>query len=166
MASMTMEAGKYYRDSGGNKVGPVERTSNVFWAASEDGRQFGYYHNGNPFGSAPDLIAEWTDAPDLTQITTAFGLLDEPTKARLELSTRLEKFDGTGWVDMPDDYPFDAFVYREKLGPVVETVVQDMFVEQDGRMWSAQWSGATRVRVTFNRIDGVIDLASYKVMAR
>jgi hypothetical protein len=80
---MNIEAGKYYRTRDGQKVGPMchpEPDSQFCWnvLGARRGRWSDTGVDGEAAGhvkkATGDLIAEWTDAPDLTAITTPKAL--------------------------------------------------------------------------------------------
>jgi hypothetical protein len=101
---MKIEAGKYYRTRDGQKVGPMRydpdhRLSGYYWTQTGGAawRYDGLFSaNGEP--GERDLIAEWTDAPDLTAIKNPFGLLDRETQEALKAhGGPYEVFTQFGW---------------------------------------------------------------------
>jgi hypothetical protein len=108
---------------------------------------------------------EATPQPDLTAIKTPFDLLDEATMQDLmEHGGPYQQFHGC-WRDA--EKPFHGHLaIRVKPAPKVETVTMDASLNDDGHIYHSILSHYTHVRVTFNGIDGVIDLASYRVEAR
>lgn len=134
---MKIEAGKYYRTRDGRKVGPMihNRGNQVWpWVDDEDdpdGCGNAWDPNGLGCFCTPaankrpglDLIAEWTDAPDLTAINVPFGLLDDATREALKAElfkpdVRLQFFDGTEWCDSKDRPERNAWMcYRVKPQP-------------------------------------------------
>lgn len=67
---MKIEAGKYYRNAAGEKVGPIEPTVyddgsvNTYWpwTVGTDLKRF-WRHDGKAWGTGLDLVSEWTDEP-------------------------------------------------------------------------------------------------------
>ena len=107
--------------------------------------------------------------PDLTAITTPFGLLDASTQEALRAHGGPYEWFWLGkWNDCeyePIDWD-DDYTYRVKAEPTIEAVTEEFVIWDDGSICDDQTPAATPVRVTFNRINGVIDLASYKVEPR
>ena len=88
---MKIEDGKYYRTRDGRRVGPMRHDFGSIWDCRECYPNDSDYHwttDGKSGGAAnadcPDLIAEWADTPDLTTLTTPFGLLDRETQEALK----------------------------------------------------------------------------------
>jgi hypothetical protein len=121
---MKIEAGKYYRTRDGQKVGPMidrcpkpheltrwKDKKGTCW--HEDGRHLTAM--GTP---ELDLIAEWTDAPDLTAITTPFGLLDDATREALKAHGGPYQVYGPdgNWTSWPPGWHVNC-VYRVKPSP-------------------------------------------------
>jgi len=121
---MKIEAGRFYRTRAGQKVGPMARAN-----ATEHRCGYGvslythYVETGRVRSDGSDdphdLVAEWTDTPDLTSITTPYGLLDEATQDALkshggpyEIWCRLDE-----WAERDDPDWLPAFVYRVKPQP-------------------------------------------------
>lgn len=150
--------GKYY----GIVIGPMIRTDMGSW--------WGDGHMAEtPFPILAKFriisrAAQATPTPDLTAITTPFGLLDEETQEALRAhGGPYERYYGEGWqIFESDDFSHDR-TYRAKATPVFETVSESMRMDKWGQIGPA---GPTKINVTFNRINGVIDLASYKVEPR
>ena len=70
---MKIEAGKFYRTRGGQKVGPMRHDFGIIWDSRECYPNDGDYHwteDGKSGRAAnadcPDLIAEWSEPMDLT----------------------------------------------------------------------------------------------------
>ncbi|MFN7002211.1 MAG: hypothetical protein ACK4NW_02130 [Roseinatronobacter sp.] len=104
--------------------------------------------------------------PDLTAIKTPFGLLDEATQQALrDHGGPYEIFGTYGWSDgTPLFNP--PFTVRVKRVLRRETVTQDMGMSQSGGIADFSHGHSTPVRVTFDRVDGQIDLSTYRVVAR
>lgn len=108
-------------------------------------------------------------ALDLTAITTPFGLLDEATQEALRAHGGPFQCYGVlgEWFDIESVSWQPSCAYRAKPAPVVETVTDDRWlIPHNGNISFGEMTDRTPVRVTFNRINGVIDLASYKVEPR
>lgn len=113
------------------------------------------------------IISRATPQPDLTAITTPFGLLDTATQEALRAhGGPYEMWFGEKWSDIKPDWSAGVPTYRVKPAPKVETVTVDGWLTPGGSYRQEPNPMSTPVRVTFNRIDGVIDLASYRVEAR
>ncbi len=122
---MQIEAGKYYRTRDGQKVGPMERNDGTYsdthpwrsdWGGSvrDDGTWSDIKGKAHPL----DLIAEWADAPDLTAITTPYGLLDDATREALKAhGGPYERWDGGFWVTCGINPDWTRDVYRVKPQP-------------------------------------------------
>ena len=64
VATLQIEAGKYYRTRDGRKVGPmVEFVSGRYRECDGDGRWWDKYGVGHMYAKGDDLIAEWVDEP-------------------------------------------------------------------------------------------------------
>lgn len=64
VATLQIEAGKYYRTREGRKVGPmVEFFSDRYRECDGDGRWWDKYGVGHMYAKGDDLIAEWVDEP-------------------------------------------------------------------------------------------------------
>lgn len=106
----------------------------------------------------------------LSKITTPFGLLDPIVQEQLRLhGGPYEFFNGNGWraaVLAPDEW-LNFQTYRVKPGPKVEKITMAVFIDREGYVQPSYINGkTTRVSVAFDRIDGVIDLPSYRVFPR
>lgn len=105
--------------------------------------------------------------PDLTSITTPFGLLDEPTQEALRAHGG--PYEAFGWVGFVacDPQWKNTITYRVKPYPVRKTVRTEANMTDSGLLTAAHY-GHTRipVRVVFETVDGVIDLSSYRVEPR
>lgn len=112
------------------------------------------------------IISRANTTPDLTAITTPFGLLDKATQDALRAhGGPYESYDVRGWHNVSNPSWVVYRVYRVKPQPTVETV--DSWLMPSGWITAAcNPIGNTPVRVTFTRTNGVIDLDSYKVEAR
>lgn len=53
----------------------------------------------------------------------------------------------------------------EQPKPVIETVTEDAFIDNGGWLYTCMETD-TPVTMTFNRINGVIDLSSYRLTSR
>ena len=126
---MKIEAGRYYRTRDGQKVGPIEhsRESGTFvWR--EKRKTCGRWNDDglDGFDTGPvnpeDLIAEWRDEPDLTAITTPYGLLDRKTREALKAHGGPYEFCNNvtdwEWTDVvPPSLWRNGNVYRVKPAP-------------------------------------------------
>ena len=164
--TMQIKEGGYYITRDGRTVGPMERTDpHSYYAATHPWLD---PKTGHTFpGWSEDIIAE---ATDLTTIATPFGLLDEATQTALRVhGGPYERYSDDGeWKD--SDFPVWYFgnVYRVKPGPKRETIVnREMYISNRGCVaTNAKMPGARPVTVTFDTIDGKIDLASYRLEER
>ena len=114
------------------------------------------------------IISRTTPTPaiDLTVITTPFGLLDKATQdALLAHGGPYEYYYGGKW------YPTDTveeedyhWAHRVKPAPKRETVTMDVYLDVTGCIYHSEIGPP--VRVTFDRVDGKIDLSTYKVEPR
>jgi hypothetical protein len=116
------------------------------------------------------IISRATPQPDLTAITTPFGLLDAATQETLRAhGGPYQWFGQKGWQTTSGntDCWVKCHTYRVKPAPKVEEVGVNWFVDKLGLVQPSHIKGLTTpVRATFNRIDGVIDLSSYRLEAR
>jgi hypothetical protein len=113
------------------------------------------------------IISRATPQTDLTAITTPFGLLDAATQEALRAhGGPYEVFTPRGFETAMECAWSKTCTYRVKPAPKAETVSEDLWMTKTGRLIGYDYCHATPVRVTFNRIDGVIDLSSYRVEAR
>ncbi len=123
---MQIEAGKYYRTRAGRKVGPMRATPSTWgfnylwrWCAVDekpDAYGFGVWCSDG-FSHKDPIIAEWAVAPDLTAITTPYGLLDDATREALKAHGGPYEFlsDACEWMDplVPVRW-FPLDIYRVK----------------------------------------------------
>ena len=118
------------------------------------------------------IISRATPQPDLTAITTPFGLLDAATQEALRAHggpyEMLRGVNHLEWREVDDsaDLWKVSLTYRLQRPPKVEKAMQDRWLDEDGDLFILEHPQRTPVRVTFNRIDGVIDLSSYRLEAR
>lgn len=66
VAALKIEAGKYYRSRGGEKVGPMRKWDNDSWTQAPGGHLWtdaGERYFEEDRGGDTDLVAEWVDAP-------------------------------------------------------------------------------------------------------
>lgn len=116
--------------------------------------------------------AQPTSTPDLTAITTPFGLLDAATQEALRAhGGPYEWWNGEVWNYAEKACAFSsaspAFAYRVKPEPKRETVTDDRWlIPHNGNISFDEMTDRTPVRVTFDRVDGKIDLSTYKVEPR
>ena len=104
--------------------------------------------------------------PDLTAVTTPFGLLDAATQEALRAhGGPYEMWDGAEWDEGIPSWYGDS-TYRVQPKPESETITCNAYVHPSGIISKIESDTPQPVRVTFNRINGVIDLASYKVEPR
>lgn len=132
---MKIEAGKFYRTRDGQKVGPVRRgdehSKARYWEVLGDfpnGARRAWHEDGMfwPIGSpcrddenaGYDIIAEWTDMPDLTALTTPYGLLDRETQEALKAhGGPYEFWIGDVWDEIRDPGWGGKYAYRVKPAP-------------------------------------------------
>lgn len=119
------------------------------------------------------LISRAATTPpiDLTAITTPFGLLDKATQDALrDHGGPVDQYTSCGWrphvMHKVSYHP--AVVYRVKPGPKREAVTnREMYITTRGTIaGNAKLDGARPVTITYDTIDGVIDPATYRVVAR
>jgi hypothetical protein len=177
---LKIEAGKFYRTRNGRKVGPMEAfetTDGYNWRSRGDVKGFwsdaGQRQN-IALRETTDLIAEWSDAPDLTAITTPFGLLDAETQDALRkhggpyeafvqnecgFEWRRQGYDG---VTMETHRALAWRVKPTPPAPKVETVTLH------GERY--QWGQAIKAcaedthRITFDLIDGEPDCSTIRMV--
>ena len=122
MSKLCIEAGKYYRTRDGQKVGPMlayKGDTPGLWVNGLGGLWRG---DGSPFYSgseySPRIIAEWSDAPDLTAITTPFGLLDAETQEALKAHGGPYEWyvSRDGWIEWTPNWDWQN-TYRVKPAP-------------------------------------------------
>lgn len=132
MTELKIEAGKYYRTRDGQKVGPMNVppvgrawiSQVIADAVPQGGGLLGWcadgFYNASGKPSQNDLVAEWRGGPDLTAITTPFGLLDRETQEALKAhGGPYEMYDGgdAGWQAVTDPSWVDTCTYRVKPAP-------------------------------------------------
>ena len=159
-----LTVGKYY----GIVNGPMIQTDKGKWWG-----EGGLAHTGFPMLAKFRIISRAAQpTPDLTAITTPFGLLDEATQEALRAhGGPYEWWNGEVWNYAEKACAFSsaspAFAYRVKPEPKRETVTDDRWlIPHNGNISFDEMTDRTPGRVNFNRINGVIDLASYKVEPR
>ena len=108
-----------------------------------------------------------TPKPDLTAITTPFGLLDEATQEALRAHGGwCQMWTHNGWRDTYTSFS-PSGTYRLKPNTEVEYIERDGWLTDAGYVSDTAFgTGGQPVCVTFNRINGVIDLSSYLMKAR
>ena len=144
---MKIEAGKYYRTRDGQKVGPMRLNTTGGYTGSHPWRGEGtisadcWQTNGSWHGKAGcqtehDLIAEWTDAPDLTALTAPFGLLDRETQEALKAhGGPFLLWAGSKWLDRSRDDIASVFdnwyCYRVKPLPPAPPKPREFWIDPD-----------------------------------
>ncbi len=133
---MQIESGKIYVTADGQKVGPLSlnpqpaKGGHDYWMAEgqlSDGSRKLWFQDGtfwptnspsrNARNAGFDLVAEWTDTPDLTKLTTPYGLLDDATREALKAhGGPYECWEGREWREVPPSW-FGEWVYRVKPQP-------------------------------------------------
>lgn len=105
---------------------------------------------------------------DLTKITTPFVLLDDVTKTALQShGGPYEMLCHSGeWLQVPQLQWLGANTYRVKPAPKRETVTRKGFVCASGWVSGYSLNGTPPVTVTFETVDGVMDLSTYRLEAR
>ncbi len=139
--SIRVESGKFYRTRDGRKVGPMVTTSVFAFivgkARSEDpewNSQTGEHRDHLGMTRADDLIAEWSDAPDLTAITSVFGLLDKATKDALRKhGGPYERYENGKWIQLVDPGWHLSSVYRVRPAPKAECRSIGQYTSPEGR---------------------------------
>jgi hypothetical protein len=166
--ALKIEAGKFYCTRDGRKVGPMKVNSLFCYiygkgsSIDPEWKLNGEHKDGFGLTRDDDLIAKWSDAPDLTAITTPFGLLDAATQEALRkhggpydwylLGEWSETFAESGW-------SFDV-AYRVKPtppAPKVETVTIRGYCDHEGD-WSfssVEMAEDTHA-ITLTTIDGEV----------
>lgn len=114
------------------------------------------------------IISRATTTPsiDLTAITTPFGLLDKATQEALRAhGGPVEQYTSCGWrphvMHKVSYHP--SVVYRVKPSPKRETVTKIAYMTSEGCVSMFQILDSTMVTITYDTIDGEIDMATYKV---
>jgi hypothetical protein len=137
---MKIEAGKYYRTRDGRKVGPMSKDG-----FNGDGFPWMYELGAGWWSDTgqrlseksretQDLIAEWTDAVDLTNITTPFGLLPKETQDALKAhGGPYQIWGGNDWLDGSPYWWAGTTTYRVKPQPTTDTVV--LYGQNLGKEW-------------------------------
>lgn len=155
---------EYIPSRGKSKVGRIE--NGLYYPEGSD----------DPYLRDPDfrIISRAKHPLDLTAITAPFGLLDDVHGPGAQDALRAhggpyEWFGHRGWQTAGGNV--DCWVwsntYRVKPQPKRETVTHSMSMDPDtGYLTSFERQQWTPVRVTFDRVDGEIDLASYRLEAR
>lgn len=104
---------------------------------------------------------------DLTKITTPFGLLDETTQEALRAHCGpWECYAHNGWSDTHWPSWNGHLVYRVKRAPKRETVTRKGFVCASGWVSGYSLSSTVPVTVTFETVDGLMDLSTYRLKIR
>ena len=133
------------------------------------------YPTGADFGGAISLdstgawriVSRATPPVDLTALEKPFGLLDAATQDALRAhGGKIECLEAHGWSETHWPTWQRHLTYRVKPAPKRETVTQDGWLCDDGDFWAGQQTDRTPVRRTFDRVDGQIDLSTYRVEAR
>lgn len=151
--TLQIEEGKFYRTRDGFKAGPAMRHSNPSypwhvgnWTYTNDGRV-------NIRGeSSVDLVAEWTDEPDIFNITEPFGLLDATTQAALKAyDGEIQLYTNEGrWKVTRNPCLYTGTTYRAAPKPERETV-------------NAHIAGYALFKpITLDLVDGKPDLSSIR----
>ena len=115
------------------------------------------------------IISRANPPLDLTAITTPFGLLDAATQDALRAhGGPYEAFVAHGgWFTCLPEFAYPDRVIRVKPTPKRETVRVQKFVDEWGNVTQSDPTGQRpTVNVTFDRVDGEIDLSTYRVEAR
>jgi hypothetical protein len=184
--TLKIESGKFYRTRGGRKVGPMEpipHGHNWRGACESERATWGYHQSGkwgvftgqmpdemrSPHEIARDLIAEWSDAPDLTAIREPFGLLDAATQDALRAhGGAVQIFSDGGWTDWLNPMWTPSMTYRVKPtppAPKVETVTLLTCAEYNWVPYREHHCGNLSThRITFDLIDGEPDCASIRMV--
>lgn len=142
-----LTVGVYY----GIVTGPMIQTDKGSWWG--EGK---LAHTNFPMLAKFRIISRATPTPDLTAITTPFGLLDEATQEALRAhGGPYEWFDGEVWhyACITTDDRAGAFVYRAKKPVVVETEV----------MTIVNVDGDTVADIHVRIIDGIADWSCVEI---
>ncbi|WP_277022196.1 hypothetical protein [Paracoccus hibiscisoli] len=127
-------------------------------------------HTGFPTRATFRIVSRATPPVDLTALEKPFGLLDAATQEALRAhGGPYEMFagsaDGHRWRHgFLGEYK--GLAYRVKPAPKRETVTQDGWMTEGGSFRTTPNVASIPVRVTFDRVDGQIDLPTYRVEAR
>ena len=146
---MKIETGKEYRTTAGKRVTIKEcrgAVDNYFvasngWHYKPDG-ECAYLGQTMIHDDRSDLhiIAEWTDPPDLTALTTPFGLLDRETQEALKAhGGPFQLWGGSKWIDRSGDdieSVFDNwYCYRVKPLPPAPPKPREWYVSGGNCLW-------------------------------
>jgi hypothetical protein len=167
--TIKIEAGKYYRTRDGRKVGPMVKDGCYndgfpwmydigagWW--SDDGQR-----KSKRLRETHDIIAEWTDAPDvdLTKITAPFGLLPKETQDALKAhGGPYEIWRENGWDEWLPLWTVTA-TYRVKPALRVEKV--GGYYSRSHGLLHFRANECTH-KITFDLIDGEPDCASIRMV--
>lgn len=108
-ATLTIEAGKFYRTRDGRKVGPMcEFVSGRYRECDGDGRWWDKYGVGHMYAKGYDLIAEWVDEPvaqDTNDNTPPAAERQEPR--RFKIGDKVRALVDWTWVKAGQEYFVD-----------------------------------------------------------
>lgn len=113
------------------------------------------------------LISRATPSVDLTKLTAPFGLLDEvygpgTAEALKAHGGPYERYGIGGWCKTKPAWVADT-VYHVIPAPKRETVTQDMTLSASG---AVVFGGTPNCTVTYDTLDGVIGMATYRVVPK
>lgn len=141
--TIKLEAGKYYMNAEGEKVGPMRDTGNSSWPFKAKGvwaKENGETQSGMGDHSTPNLIAEWHDEP----AHRPFGELSDAEKGALLLAKhdgkRLQwKYDPylPDWDDVRASSLRDGITYRIAPPRITGTCELDVNGKPDFDTWQA-----------------------------
>jgi hypothetical protein len=146
---MKIETGKYYRSRDGRKIGPMRAALSKAWVIGKGNQSdpewllSGAHTPDVEFGmsSADDLIAEWPDAPDLSNpLGQVFGLMPPETQEAMKAHGgpwECMAFDGI-WRDQGEPAWHAGFAYRVKPAPIRETVTAPIWIVKDGMSYHCE----------------------------
>lgn len=167
---MKIEIGKFYKTRDGRKVGPMRFSMSGDDLFSQDGGDLDgclWGHNGKRRlngNTETDIIAEWTDAPDLSNpLGQVFSLMPPETQEAMKAHGGPWQWylEGSEWEDC--DGPFhDWRAYRVKPAPIRETMT---LTGGEANGWGFYVDGgvSNAFSITFDLIDGKPDCASIKM---
>jgi hypothetical protein len=162
---MKIEAGRYYKTRDGRKVGPMEPLETESVYAMTDGDETwtmeGKY-SAYQCDMALDLIAEWTDAPDLSNpLGQVLGLMPPETQEAMKAhGGPYERYMHGDWCAMIYRDWHSDIAYRVKPAPIRKTVT--LYFRLDERAYQERLDNDTH-RFIVPLIDGKPDCASIKM---
>jgi hypothetical protein len=161
---MKIEAGKYYKTRDGRKVGPMvhwKPDGQWPWSDHKTSGSDIWKDDGGACDKANTLVAEWTDAPDLSNpLGQVFGLMPPETQEAMKAHGGPWELFVAEWKDCPRPAWLEGQAYRVKPAPIRETVT--LIGNVNSGFDYSGWTTNTH-RIQFDLIDGKPDCASIKM---